>query len=94
MSLTDEQKRTLSENLAKRWTRSARCIVCGQSEWTVSERLFELREVGGAAQGGSMVALVALTCPGCGYTMLFNASVALGRVTLLSKDGRRLEADE
>ncbi|MBN1946026.1 MAG: hypothetical protein JW797_10140 [Bradymonadales bacterium] len=79
MRLTEEQKLKLEQILTERWEAAHGCWICGSDQWSLSERLFELREHGGGRLqlDGASVPIVLVTCHGCGNTVMLNI-VALG----------------
>ena len=68
------------EFLNTRWNGAA-CPLCGGTEWTVTDKSFELREFnnGNLVLGGaksSIVPVIPVTCSKCGNTVFINAIVA------------------
>lgn len=60
--------------LSQYWSGTKMCPICGNNQWAVQERPWELREFqGGALAAGSVIPLVVVTCDVCGHTLLFNA---------------------
>lgn len=54
------------------------CPMCGSKQWTIEDKIFELREFnqGNLVLGGpnaSIVPLIVLTCSKCGNTQFLNA---------------------
>lgn len=54
------------------------CPMCGARSWTVSDKMFELREFndGNLVIGGpnaSIIPIVPVTCSNCGNTVMINA---------------------
>lgn len=56
------------------------CILCGERNWNVSDKYYELREFTGGNMiiGGNtgIIPLIPLTCSKCGNTILINAVVS------------------
>ena len=79
MSIEDESK--VIEWLEKHWKSPRACPICHNNNWSVSDKLWELREFRGShlVVGGPVVPLVAVTCQVCAHTVFFNA-IAVGVV--------------
>ena len=79
MKMTLQQKERLVEFLSERWPEPQKCWICGEEDWAISERLFEIREHGGRSikLDGATVPVVLFTCPSCGNSVMFNG-VAMG----------------
>jgi hypothetical protein len=54
------------------------CQQCGEGNWTVQAKAFELRQFHGGSLvvGGAVLPLVPVICTNCGNTVLVNAIVA------------------
>ena len=54
------------------------CQMCGQGNWNISDKLFEIRELqkGAFVLGGPIIPLIPIVCTYCGNTLLVNAIVA------------------
>lgn len=57
-----------------------RCPMCGENNWNIEDKIFELREFnnGDLVIGGgnsSIIPLLALTCSKCGNTQFINAII-------------------
>lgn len=65
------------EHLRVKWAGRS-CNMCGQGNWNVSGKLFELREFqsGSLSVGGPVVPVVPIVCTNCGNTVLVNAIVS------------------
>lgn len=75
-------------HLRSKW-KSQRCPLCGEGNWNVSDRVFELREYHGGnvvIGAGPIVPVVPVTCDNCGNTTLVNAIVS-GAVDKESENG-------
>lgn len=64
------------EFLNEKWKNQA-CPMCGGHEWTVGDRMFELREFnnGSITVGGpssSVAPVIPVVCSNCGNTILIN----------------------
>lgn len=73
MTTTDSSK--LIEHLKAKW-QNRPCPMCGQGNWTVQDKVFELREFHDGAMvigGSALVPIVPVTCANCGNTVLINA---------------------
>ena len=55
-----------------------RCSVCGRDDWSVGDKVFELREFheGNLALGTPIIPVFPLMCSTCGHTLLFNGLFA------------------
>jgi len=64
--------------LNRQWQGPKVCPICKNNNWSISEKLLELREFhgGGLVVGGPVYPLISITCKVCGHTLLFNAIVA------------------
>lgn len=53
----------------------SRCQICGNTNWNIETKVFELREFssGDLALGGPIIPLIPMTCTNCGNTALINA---------------------
>ena len=63
-----------------RW-RNSLCPMCGGDEWSISDKVFELREFneGNIVLGGpnsAITPVIPVTCRNCGNTVFINALVA------------------
>jgi len=89
MKLDDRKKERLLENLTKKWPEPRVCSVCHKQQWTITDKVFEIREFhrGGLVVGGPMVPVIAATCSNCGNTLFFNA-ILLGVVEPERKEGQ------
>lgn len=77
MELTNSQKEMLLNKLNREW-RLRTCPICMSTNWTIIDKVFELREFNGGdfvVGGGSILPLIPLTCNNCGYTHLINPFV-------------------
>jgi hypothetical protein len=81
VQITKEQYDALVHRLDKVWPEPRRCPVCGKTDWTLLDRVMELREFerGSLSVGGKLIPLITLTCATCANTVLFNA-IGLGVV--------------
>ncbi len=65
--------------LKKTWTEKSQCPMCGSNSWSVSDKIFELREYHGGdfiiGGGGPIVPIIPVTCSNCGNTVIVNAIV-------------------
>jgi len=77
--LRDQVSGAFVAHLRERWS-SRHCPVCGRSDWTVPDCIFELREYNGGklVLGGDqrMMAVVPVVCEACGNTLMFSAARA------------------
>ncbi len=71
----------LLEHLRLKWL-GRPCQMCGQGNWNVSDKLFELREFhqGSLSIGGPLIAVIPIVCTNCGNTILINALAVAGLV--------------
>ena len=76
--MTDVKFSEFIEHLKEKWKGSA-CPLCKSGSWTVSDKVFELREYhdGNLVIGGSpIVPVVPVTCDNCGNTVLVNSIIS------------------
>lgn len=76
MKKLDAQK--IIEHLNNKWI-NKNCMVCGNNKWTVSDKIYELREYqdGNIVVGGSnIVPVVPIVCSNCGNTIFINPLIA------------------
>lgn len=54
------------------------CMICGSSQWTVSDKIHQLREYedGGIITGSNIFPVVPIVCRNCGLTIFINPVVA------------------
>lgn len=76
MQLTDAQRAIINEKLSK--VKNATCDSCGENRWTVSDRIFELREFneGNLVIGGPnsvILPVISVNCTNCGKVAFYNA---------------------
>jgi hypothetical protein len=64
------------QHLREKWKHP--CSMCGQTNWSVQDTAFELREFhgGGMVVGGPVIPVVPVVCGNCGNTVLVNALIA------------------
>jgi hypothetical protein len=81
MQLSEDLLKTLLARLDERWPEPRHCPACRQTNWTLIDRVFEIREFaeGSLILGGPVVPVILATCTTCGHEMVFNA-IALGVV--------------
>jgi hypothetical protein len=67
----------LKNHLDREWG-PVSCQMCHKGQWSVGDRVFELREFSGGAMkfGGPIIPVIPITCSNCGRTVLINAIVA------------------
>lgn len=61
--------------LNEKWS-GARCPLCGNTAWSVTDKCFELREYNDGnlvIGGGSIMPVIPVTCSKCGNTVFINA---------------------
>lgn len=77
MKLDDKQKERLIEYMENKWPEPQTCPICKNTEWGISDTIFEIREFfdGKMIISGTSIPLIASTCRSCGYTVLFNAII-------------------
>jgi predicted nucleic-acid-binding Zn-ribbon protein len=63
------------EWLNQHWKTAKICPICGNTEWLLNDKLWELREFteGTIRLGGPIMPLGTVQCKNCGHTLLFNA---------------------
>lgn len=83
MKLTEEQQRLVVDFIERKWPNRGACPMCGQNDWAIRNRIFEIGEHSGVSRGAQRAVLpvVALTCENCANTVLLNA-VKMGIVGL------------
>ena len=80
--MTDVKSEQIIKHLSTKW-KGRNCPMCGSGNWTVSDKVFELREFhdGNIVLGaGPIIPLIPVTCSSCGNAILINAIVS-GSVT-------------
>lgn len=92
MVLSREQTETLITRLNDMWGQDHQCGMCGRREWSVSDRIFELREFhqGNLVVGGDsrVFPVIPVTCSHCGNTIFINAiSVGILAVNPVAQQG-------
>ena len=65
--------------LNNKW-HGARCPLCGEGKWNVTDKIFELREFNNGnfvlgGPNGAITPVIPVTCANCGNTILINALV-------------------
>lgn len=71
------QSQQIIDFLNEKWS-GARCPLCGNSGWNITDKCFELREFndGNLILGGpnsSVLPVIPVTCKNCGNTVFVNA---------------------
>lgn len=74
-SLNSREYDQVREWLKEHWKDSWVCPMSGHTQWALASHIYQLTQFtpGELRIGGPVVPLVALTCDGCGYTVLLNA---------------------
>lgn len=96
MRLNTREKRRLLELIDDTW-RKKNCILCGESKWTLSGTVFEMREMQQEGDIGidkklPIFPVIPIACQKCGNTHLINPVViGLFDEDLLDEEG---ELDE
>ena len=77
MKLDHAQMNKVIEFFDKKWGEFKQCPVCKQSDWTVFERVYDVREYHeeGMVLGGGAIPFVVTSCTNCGNTRFFNAII-------------------
>lgn len=68
----------LIRHLNEKW-KNQPCQMCGSKNWTVSDKVFELREFHGGdlvLGPGPIQPIVPVTCTNCGNSLLVNALIS------------------
>jgi hypothetical protein len=80
LQLTEAQRARLQAKLQSLW-KNHRCEVCFSESWSVSDRVYELRDYNQAmVVGRRRVPLIMANCDSCGHTRLTNA-IAIGLIS-------------
>jgi predicted nucleic-acid-binding Zn-ribbon protein len=89
MKLDDKQKKHLLEYIDQKWPEPKACPICKNTDWYLSDTIFEIREYFEAAfkTSGLAMPLIVLACKTCGYTILFNA-ISIGIIEPNKKEVR------
>jgi DNA-directed RNA polymerase subunit RPC12/RpoP len=79
--MAEFQAERVVEHLKAKWDGgNVRCPMCGNRNWDISNKLFELREYSGGTGslnlGGAVMPVAAVICSNCGTTFLVNAIAA------------------
>ena len=80
----------LVKHLGMKW-KGAKCPLCGEGNWQVSDKVFELREFnnGNLVLGtGPIVPVIPVTCGNCGNTVFINAVISEVIELKSDKDGK------
>jgi ribosomal protein S27AE len=70
------------------------CPMCGESNWSVSDKVFEMREFHGGnivLGGGAIQPVIPVTCSNCGNSIMVNALV-IGVINKPSVESKNKEA--
>jgi hypothetical protein len=81
MTLTDSQRKFITNRISTVWNGNRQCPICiSRTTWSISTPV-EVREFneGNHCPGAGISPLIQVECQNCGYTVLFNA-IALGVV--------------
>ncbi len=93
MEIKDRNK--FLEFLKEKW-QGRPCPMCQVGNWSVQEKIFELREFhGGGLQlvaGSPILPIIPITCDNCGNTILVNAIVS--RVVEPGKESAKPEKED
>ncbi len=76
--MTDVNESKFIAHLQAKWKGSA-CPLCKTGNWSVSDKVYELREFHGGNMvigSGAIVPIVPVTCDNCGNTVLVNSILA------------------
>ncbi|MFQ5794803.1 MAG: hypothetical protein ACE5JP_07125 [Candidatus Bipolaricaulia bacterium] len=91
MELNKEQIQQLAKHLNEKWPSPRNCYVCNDTQWEISNKVFEIREFfGGALTAGPVIPIIVLVCKNCGHTVFFSA-MRLGVVKPEEKEENRDE---
>ena len=76
MDKKDSEK--LIQLLKSKWQEQQPCPMCKKGEWSVQDKIFELREFRkeGLNVGSPIMPVIPITCLNCGNTVLINALVS------------------
>jgi Predicted nucleic-acid-binding protein containing a Zn-ribbon domain len=84
MKLSQEQAVSIIERLNSTATHRQPCPICGNNNWKLNDKIWEIREFQGGSLiiGGdtSLMPLISVSCTNCGFTHFINA-IRLGVVT-------------
>lgn len=74
MQLTEEQQSIVVGKLNQLWTNKRECLVCNNDKWTVSDKIFEIKQFSDESKiEGRKIPIITVTCSKCGNTILLNA---------------------
>lgn len=82
MDLTDDQLREVVRRVSEWEETVGTCLICGESNWSIVPKLFQLTEYHGGdvvIGGGAVIPVVPVSCAHCGNMHLLNA-IRLGLV--------------
>src|ERR1700730_6211334 len=93
LSKSQQEKLLTKVRSLSSWKEGRPCEVCSSTNWSVSDRLWELREYneGNFVMGGPITPLVSLQCGTCGHVIFLNA-ITLGMVDY--KTGKIVDDDK
>ena len=63
------------DHLKDKWKENP-CPMCGHKNWSISGKIFEMREFSGGdffLGGGPIIPIAPVTCENCGNTVMINA---------------------
>lgn len=76
MKILDAEK--IIKHLNSKWN-NKNCILCGGNQWSVSDKMHELREYQDGnlvVGGGNIIPVVPIVCINCGNTIFINPLIA------------------
>lgn len=78
MLLSKEEKEKLLKFLHEKITDMEDCPLCKKNQWSVSDKIWEVREFfrGGLHVSDPKIPVLSITCNNCGNTIFLNAIVA------------------
>lgn len=83
MRITQEQANLIIERLNSTSAQRQSCPICGNRNWTLNDKIWEIREFQGGSLviGGdtSLIPMISVSCSACGFTHFLNA-IRLGVV--------------
>jgi hypothetical protein len=78
MRINKEDMALMLSKIKELWTTGNQCQICEHRDWSVSDRVFELREFHGGdlkIGGSSVFPTVPVTCNNCGNVVFLNALI-------------------
>ena len=86
----------IMQHLEAKWG-ARKCPMCGQSNWSFGNTVFELREYYGeifTVARGPIVPVIPIYCVNCGLTILINPIIAKIKFETPPKEGKKPKKED